>query len=332
MSTDDGSAGCVPPKKKVPRTLSDHEQLIREYVNMPRRHYDLNQDPNKLNKLTSALDVIGDAEVAIESYLHDKWPEGVGPAYIQVYGILQMLFVLQDAAQTVCESLKAKYPRENPDLNKIRELRNASIGHPTDLHGKNKNFAGFISRATLSRDGFDLGLISSKGLSSSSFIKVDIQSLISTQHSILAPVLDEAYNRLREDEMNHRARFTGKKVEDVFHPSLGYLFQKMYEAITSNEAIPMGMVHTNMIREIANSFRQALLDRGEWEHTRSIKEEFSSWIEYPLDELAKYFADKTSAYLDDRSAYVFVDFLERSFENLKKIAREIDSTYQSAPP
>lgn len=330
MDTREQGDNDTSPARDVTRALSDREQIIREYINIPRRHHALNSEPEKFNRLCSALDVIGDTELAVQSYLRDEWPAGPGPAYIQVYGILQMLVVQQDAVRTVSRNLAVAYPASNSDLKRIRDLRNASVGHPANLH--DKKFAGFISRGTLQRDGFDLGLISSRGLSSSRFEWVAIPDLIKTQYVILTHVLDDVRNRLREDEMKHRAQFVDTKIEDIFPSSLDYCFQKVYEAIISDERFPLGRTHIEMIRDVGNRFRQALIDRSEWGHSRSLQEEFSSWIEYPLDELAKYFSDKATAYLNDRSAYVFVEFLEHRFKILRKIANEIDATYASAPP
>jgi hypothetical protein len=72
-----------------------------------------------------------------------------------VYGVLQVLYVQQDATRTIatCSGLSLEFPKELAD---IREVRNDSLGHPTGR-------GAFISRSTLSPDGFQFLVPSRKG-------------------------------------------------------------------------------------------------------------------------------------------------------------------------
>jgi hypothetical protein len=54
------------------------------------------------NRLTSSLDVIGDTELAFDAYLeHLHDPATPGELYILLYGVMQALFIQQDAVENM---------------------------------------------------------------------------------------------------------------------------------------------------------------------------------------------------------------------------------------
>ena len=53
------------------QSISELETEIRNFINRPRRQHELLADRATWNTLCSALDVIGDTEVALE--VHAKW-------------------------------------------------------------------------------------------------------------------------------------------------------------------------------------------------------------------------------------------------------------------
>ena len=66
-------------------------------------------DESRFSKLCSALDVVGDTEAAIASYLGAENDSGsTGDLYLRFYGILQVLAVQQDALKHIAESLHAR--------------------------------------------------------------------------------------------------------------------------------------------------------------------------------------------------------------------------------
>ncbi len=119
------------------KTLQDiHKQegRIRDLINTPRKQYLLMKQMNLWSQLCSCLDVIGDTELAIAAYIHKEFSQNTGANYLAVYGLLQTLFLQQDALFHLCEALGIGDPRDNyPRLKEIREDRNASVGHPTKL-------------------------------------------------------------------------------------------------------------------------------------------------------------------------------------------------------
>jgi len=53
------------------QSISELETEIRDFINRGRRQQELLADPASWNTLCSALDVIGDTELALEAYA--KW-------------------------------------------------------------------------------------------------------------------------------------------------------------------------------------------------------------------------------------------------------------------
>lgn len=111
MSKAPISRGMHDPEKQLSmsRPLSELKSEIRHFINLPRRQHELLANPASWNTLCSALDVIGDTELALEAYV--KWerrPED-GEKYLLVYGALQVMEVQQDAVKYICETLEVPY-------------------------------------------------------------------------------------------------------------------------------------------------------------------------------------------------------------------------------
>ena len=92
------------------------EQKIRDIVNSPRRHRALMRNRQRWFQLCASMDAIGDTQLAVRTYLDElrEGDESHGWSYIVVYGILQVLYVQQDAAKTLanCLNLKLELPEE----------------------------------------------------------------------------------------------------------------------------------------------------------------------------------------------------------------------------
>jgi len=118
-------------------TIYELEYTIRDLINRPRKQAALLKSHSTWGMRCSSLDVIGDTECALAAYLagidseekgHDQLIEA-GNLYLTLYGVLQVLFVQQDAVTYVHESLGlTKSP--NPTVDAIRETGNDAVGHP----------------------------------------------------------------------------------------------------------------------------------------------------------------------------------------------------------
>ena len=78
-------------------------QNIRKYINIPRNQYVLMKDELYWYQLCSALDIVEDTSNAAESYFNLEFPNDVGYKYLLLYGVLQALFIQQDAIKHISE-------------------------------------------------------------------------------------------------------------------------------------------------------------------------------------------------------------------------------------
>lgn len=113
---------------------------IRERINSIEKQRSLVENLKKWLQLTSSLDVIEDSCLSVEYYCNSVFPEDVGGKYLYIYGLLQALFLEQDAANGISVSLFGKaidWQNEYQGAFAVREIRNDVSGHPTNrFNGK----------------------------------------------------------------------------------------------------------------------------------------------------------------------------------------------------
>ena len=97
------------------------------------------KDSDNWDRICSSSDIINDTICAIESYVKSDYPdEDIGLQYIFIYGLLQALYLQQDAVRNLFKVLHKCYPRDqkflyelSDELEEVRKLRNETTGHPT---------------------------------------------------------------------------------------------------------------------------------------------------------------------------------------------------------
>jgi hypothetical protein len=309
-------------------SLAEVEQQIRGFINDRRVQHALLQDHAAWNLLCCCLDTIGDTELAIDAYNMSSNSRSEGECYLVVYGVLQALFIQQDAVENLCQALRLAYAPD-PLLKNIREIRNDSAGHPTKRGSGKGRAYNFISRPSLTTVSFDL-ITSYPEKSSPMFRKVSIPSLISSQRSILQTVLTEVVEKLKKEEAEHRAKYRDQRLQDVFPSTLGYYFQKIVEAIHGSGPIELAAVDLRFVANTVDAFKARLSERGTLDAYDSILY-LLKLIEYPLMKLSNYFTKTMHSSINEKDAYIFAFFIERHIEELKAMAMEIDEAYEREP-
>lgn len=134
-----------------------HKSLnkIRRLINIPRKIQEIRAEPNNWYMLCNALDVLRDTADAITAYrqLEIDPNKDKERLYLYVYGLMQALYVQQDAAKYLYGSLSFGYGKDKT-LEKIRRIRNISAGHPISTN-KERAF-NFISSSTLTKERFKI--------------------------------------------------------------------------------------------------------------------------------------------------------------------------------
>ena len=304
--------------------VSELEQNIREIFNIPRRHKKSRQDHAAFLQACSALDVIGDTELAFHDYKEADITLGEGLRYILAYGLLQAVFLQQDAIKHLTLSLGLPFELPN-ELREIRELRNDAVGHPTNKSEKGdiKSFH-HISRPTLSKHGFQLLSGYSNELKPR-IRDINLLNILKIQADFSQGLLERVLEQLRQEENVHRGKYMEDKLAEIFHSTLGYLFEKVREGIyLQDEAYrSFGLANFNTIVGYLEKFESKLQERGEEEAIKDIKTE----LEYPINKVRAYLAK--SEVVDQHAAEIFIKYIEEKFEDLKDIAQEVDDEYKN---
>lgn len=314
-------------------TIEKYTERIREFINESKKQYVLLKNKDLWSQLCSCLDVIEDSQFAIEAYPTIQFGTNDGVNYLSLYGLLQALFLQQDAIDNLCESLKIPDTIYNyPRLIEIREIRHNSIGHPTKINrGKEKNKLPsyhFISRPSLCSNSFTLLSCYSDG--ENKFRDITITDLITDQKEHISRILEQIITKLENEEKAHKEKFRMEKLVSVFPPHLQYDLSKLREGTRKNERAAQGDIAVQSVRRTLQEFKRTLSKRGiELETYDSINYLYKE-LEYPLVKLEEFFQsiinDKDPK-IDKEAAHIYADFVERKIEELKNIAKEIDNDY-----
>lgn len=305
------------------RRISELEDAVRHFISTGRHQASLLQSRETWSQICSSLDVIGDTSLCIEDYLSSAYPSTDGLKYIFTYGILQALFLQQDAVRHLSEAFDVTNPPGSA-LMKIRDIRNAAIGHPTKHQIKKSTHYNYISRISLSKTGFTL--MRSSPDDDIQFVDVDISGIISDQLKDIESALSKIAEKLKEADRMHREKFGGKLIADIFHSSTGYLFEKVAQGIHSpshgNKSFGLSMLSS--IERMYEQFECALEERGE----------LNEYTRYDLDEykhalfVVREYLSENPGHLVEADARIYHFYLREQHNRFVKIAEEVDEEYK----
>lgn len=298
-------------------------QSVRDHINTHRYQSVLITKHDVWNQICSSLDVIDDSLSAISSYLESDFPVDVGAKYLSVYGILQALFIQQDALKNLTEAFDIEYP-EDQKLKNIREIRNAAIGHPTKLNRKKSVYYFHIVQHSISKKGFELFQYSGTGTKR---IQVDILELIDQQLDTIVSKYKFIVEELRKMDNKHKEEFQKKSLQDIFHSGMSYSFQKISSGIEA--AVfgkkDWGRANLEIIIEAYKKFKDELVARRE----------LNDWIEHDLNQFfhairrLEEIYDNSDSWMTKQDAHIYLNYLINQHQEFVDIAKEIDKSYKS---
>jgi len=325
--------------------MYEYTQEIRDFINNARRKYGLLENQAQWSQLCSCLDVIEDSDLAIDAYsslIETVKAGGFGASdgerYLVVYGLLQALFAQQDAAFNLCEALKIPETlNDYPRLKEIREIRNASVGHPTkkDRPKSRPISYNFISRPTLGLGGFQL--LSNYSDGKSEFKNVSIHNLIADQKKYISDILTLVKRKLEDEEVAHKEKFKTEKLAPIldcdyhFGTILGAV-RTTHEPIEQDRLCALSAEYLKSIKQRLASFQESLARRGIGRQTQDYIDYVYELLEYSLDELERFFQSVISGgqpNINEKAAHIFTFFAEKQVAELRNMAREIDEDYSS---
>lgn len=313
----------MPTMHELSRWIRDHGQDARHLPRLMANRFVWHQ-------LWTAMDIIDDIDWAMTSYLKSDFPGDVGEQYLRIYGAMQGLFLQQDA---LLDLIRAIHPAKNIQLNDvlkdIREARNASVGHPTQLRRKGALSTHGIVRDSMRKDGFQL--LSYPGEEDGRVFRyIAVRELIEKQRAEAVRILTEVVEDLREQEQAHRLQFQEVKLVSGFD-QVSYAFEKLSEELRPNSLNVLSGWAADHLRKALDDFDARLKERGLSVDAYDSIEYLYGEVEHPLTELTKFVKREPSEVQSKQTASVFITALRNLFDELRTIAREIDEEYTSEP-
>ncbi len=279
------------------------------------------------------MDVIGDSCQAIHAYLErlDDSPDDVAFDYLMAYGVLQALYLQQDAAFYWCKFLgllefatferPADWTKTVPSLALARAARNESTGHPVRPNSRNGQplAAFFISQHSLDRTGFQLMETQANG--PSKFRYVELLKLIEGQLIAISTTLEQATLALDVEDRTHYRSFMDQPLTAIWD-RLHYPLGKLSTEDSASDWLMMPIVVPELHSRLAE-IEAAVRKRGEpfddsWDY-------LNRKLHYALSVLGKYVTDTTTC--DKRLAGVLCDYVRYGFNELKSLCEEVDAEY-----
>lgn len=189
----------------------------------------------------AAIFVARDADLAMDAFLAKRDAPKERYLYLETYGYLQALFVQQDAICNLWEAMMpaSKKWKRSKRLTEIRELRNASIGHPSKQGGGKKAKFHVISQSTMSVNGFELHTHTASGRFSTRWVK--LPEMAEVQRRFLARRVKGITANLRRAVAEYRKQFRGKPMKNLFNNHVSYALQKLAEALSAPDIARVGV-------------------------------------------------------------------------------------------
>lgn len=304
--------------------VQQRDTRIRDLVNHPWKLQNLLDDKTKWNKLCASMDVIGDTQIAINSYFSLPGFEAENGGYLFLYGLLQAFFLQQDALNHLSEALFDKpinWKSEYPDIYLVRELRNDSIGHPTK-RGKDESFH-FIARYSVSKGHFRLMSHYSK-TNKSEFNDIDINEIRAKQENSVVKILDNVIELMEREYSDHKQKFANSKLSDLIPGTMSYSIGKVYEGIYND--YPLAEMNFSLIKRTIDVVKNEIIKRyGKISALQGLSDVIRR-IDYILLKVDNWIKDKQLLNNDD--AEVFLDSFSDRFKELEEMLHEIDEEFK----
>ena len=283
-------------------------------------------DPDNWDRMCSSRDIINDTAYAIESYVKSDYPEeDIGLKYIFTYGILQTLFLQQDAVENLFKAFQKHYQQKEEflykrgdELKEIRKLRNETIGHPT---GTNYGSFNYIDRGSLSKWSFKWSRSSKK--SGDEFLSVDFFSVFKRQTLAIESDLEILIKKIEEaDKMRYEKH--KDRLMAICKGDIEYLLRTVAEGINS----PLIHNQTHALRTLG------IIENRYSEFESGMKETGGLAGFYELEDykraisvLKEYLAGKNPV-MKEEDARIYYFYLDKQHRYFKEMVEEIDSEYR----
>lgn len=319
-------------------TIEEVATQIRDFFNdsaIKKTSIFLKKQDGDWNQFIAALDTIEDTCLAISNFQKEPNDMFVKNPYLATYGILQALFIQQDAVNFLKISLfgnSQKIDWKNKkysELYKIRQVRNETIGHPvkTEQKGKKSKFTNdeitscMIDRSSLNQDGFRYMLYMHSKTESRT---IKFSEIIEMQNKFLSAELEEVMNELQKEENQHKEKFKGEKLGDLLDKPSLYQINLIYGFQWDDHLAWPSFDH---YYKLYKKIKEGLEDRyGKFGETLRIPgtEEVIKKLDFVFSKIESF---KNTGQYEDFELVVYIDALDVGINELKIHLAETDEEF-----
>ncbi len=293
---------------------------IRAHINRSEKQVKLLPNRKKWNNLTTSLDTLEDSSWVVQFYIESEYPTDFRGKYLFVYGLFQALFLQQNSARSISLTLfskKIEWETDYPNAFSVRELRNDTIGHPTN-RSNNKTIR--IVQASLSKYSFYYCKDDNKDSNKDCIVDVNVKQAIDENAKCINDILEKAVEDLDNEFKEYIEKHKDRKMADIFN-MLHYSKEK---ALTDVKMRDWG---NNATKKMVTQCEDELKQRyGSVETIDSYK--------YLLDDIHELFAliddiYKISSESQERLKYYLMELLFVKLEELESYCQETDDYFEN---
>jgi hypothetical protein len=309
--------------------ISDLCAAIRELIgeNEP-VEYKLLPDHASRNQTWTCLDVIEDADLAIEAYFGEPFPDAFGPRYLWLYGLLQAMVVSLEAGSALAAvtgtDIRTLMKEQKSAYGEIVEARVAVSGHPATNTRNEKAITSFhaVNRSSIRLTGYDILTSYNEQGRKDDYTHVDLPPLREKHQRILTRALEAIRDRLEAWLAGHRRTFSETRLIDIVGQSeakLGYVIGLLFKTRDGDVAIATEILHKQL-----DEFESRLKERNE---SGPVCEFQIGHIRNALERLRAYGAGDCSIIRNESDQRIHAFYVKHHWPELEEIARSVDAEY-----
>lgn len=318
--------------------IRDTAKQIRSFFNdstIKKTKVFLKKSEGDWSQFCAAIDTIEDTNLAIENFTKDPSDLFIKNPYLATYGLLQALFIQQDAVNYLKTSLFGSSKKINwndpkyAELKKIRQIRNETVGHPvkTNQKGRGSKYTDdeitscTIDRSSLSKDGFRYMLWMNSKTESKT---IKFSEIIDQQDQHLGAELESVLKEMQKEEKQHKEKFKDNKLYDLMNKPSLYQINLIYGVQWDDH---LAWPSFDYYHKLYKKTRKGLEDRyGKFGETLRIPgtEEIIKKLDYIFSKIEKF---KETNKFEDYELEVHIDALDAGINELKTHLKEIDTEF-----
>mgnify|MGYP003397135464 CR=1 FL=1 len=293
---------------------------IRKHIQRLERMSLLIPSRKKWIGITASIDVLEDSSWAIEYYNENDYPSDMKGKYLYTYGLLQALFVQQDAAENIYKVFfdeKIKWKGEYPKAYDVREMRNDVTGHPLN---RDNHFFIYLVQMDMEKESISY-LKEDVNSNRRTSVKVNLTESIEDSAKCINHVLERVLEKLDSEHKSYIIAYKDVKMVKIFQ-GLSYASEK----IICQDPV-MGDFHYESTKDMVKNCKEEVAKRyGSVESIEAFNSIFKEVDE--LYDLIDNEVPNSNMSKKDEVSYRLKENLISKLEELEGLCKERDEYFE----